>query len=139
MIKFNSIKKFISGSTKDFEKDETIYSKENYALNTDTNTLILLDGIHRVVEQPATQPKIGGGSGGTVVINDIYPIGTLYQTTDKDFNPNVAFTGTTWTKIDNITAANYIGPDIRYEVLNSNNEPLEPIIISEVYVWLRNS
>lgn len=139
MIKFNSIKKFISGSTKDFEKDETIYSKENYALNTDTNTLILLDGIHRVAEQPATQPKIGGGSGGTVDINDVYPVGTLYQTSDKNFDPNVTFSGTTWSKIDDITAANYIGPDIRYDVLDSNLNEIQDVVISEVYVWTRTA
>ena len=33
------------------------------------------------------------------LIDIIYPVGTYYETTDNTFNPNTAWTGTTWTKI----------------------------------------
>ena len=33
------------------------------------------------------------------LIDIIYPVGTYYETTDNNFNPNVAWTGTTWQKI----------------------------------------
>lgn len=33
------------------------------------------------------------------LIDIIYPVGTYYETTDNNFNPNTAWAGTTWTKI----------------------------------------
>ena len=43
-------------------------------------------------------------------LNIIYPIGSIYMTTDKDFNPNTGFGGT-WEKIQNDTFLYATAPD----------------------------
>jgi len=37
-----------------------------------------------------------GGGGGGMTIDDFYPVGSYYETSDTSFDPNVAWTGTTW-------------------------------------------
>ena len=36
------------------------------------------------------------GGGGGLSINAVYPVGSYYETSDLNFNPNTAWTGTTW-------------------------------------------
>ena len=79
----------------------------------------MFDGTHLVTSVNGVTPTGGAvdidlgvtsvnGQTGAVTITErsvkqlidiIYPVGTYYETTDNNFNPNVAWTGTTWQKI----------------------------------------
>lgn len=79
----------------------------------------MFDGTH-LVESVNGETPVGGavtidlgvtsvnGQTGAVTITErsvkqlidiIYPVGSFYETTDTSFNPNTAWTGTTWVKI----------------------------------------
>ncbi len=90
-------------------------------LNNNSDTIdAMFDGTHLVESVNGVAPVSGGavtidlgvtsvnGQTGAVTITErsvkqlidiIYPVGTYYETTDTSFDPNVSWSGTTWTKI----------------------------------------
>ena len=64
------------------------------------------------------------------LIDIIYPVGTYYETTDNTFNPNTAWTGTTWTKITDGRVLIAGGGD--YTVGNTYGEKTHKITVSEM-------
>lgn len=64
------------------------------------------------------------------LIDIIYPVGTYYETTDNTFNPNIAWAGTTWTKITDGRVLIAGGGD--YTVGNNYGEKTHKITNSEM-------
>lgn len=66
------------------------------------------------------------------LIDIIYPVGTYYETTNNNFNPNTAWAGTTWTKITDGRVLIAGGGD--YTVGSNYGEKTHKITTSEMPV-----
>ena len=64
------------------------------------------------------------------LIDIIYPVGTYYETNDNNFNPNVAWTGTTWQKITDGRVLIAGGGD--YSVGSNYGEKTHKITVAEM-------
>ena len=68
------------------------------------------------------------------LIDIIYPVGSYYETTNTNFNPNTAWSGTTWTRITDGRTLIAGGGSSGYTVGNNYGEKTHKITTSEMPV-----